>query len=262
MHASPGGHLAAKSESGISEGVADGYVAGNGTRAYVSDLSRSRIGSHDGRTASQLRVFRIGPGMTRVLAINGSYRDDGITDQIVETMARAVTAAGGEIEVVHLRSYPIEFCLNCRECTQQPGTTPGQCVHSDGMAALIARIESADAYILASPTNFGSVTAVFKRFMERLVVYAYWPWGTAIPKFRKAGLPPRKAVLVSSSAAPGILGRWMFSTQSQLKMAAKTIGASTVGTIFTGLIAKQRHIEIPDKLKAKATALANRLVRD
>jgi NAD(P)H-dependent FMN reductase len=200
--------------------------------------------------------------MTRVLAINGSYRDDGITDQIVETMAQAVAAAGGEIEVVQLRNYPIEFCLNCRECTQHPGTAPGQCVHSDGMAALIDKIEFADAYILASPTNFSSVTAVFKRFMERLVVYAYWPWGTATPKFHKAGLPLKKAVLVTSSAAPGILGRWMFATRGQLNMTARTIGAAAIGTIYPGLIAKDRHTRLPDKLKARATALANRLVRN
>ncbi len=40
------------------------------------------------------------------------------------------------------------------------------------MRDLIARIEATDALILASPTNFSLVTAVFKRFMERLVVYA------------------------------------------------------------------------------------------
>jgi multimeric flavodoxin WrbA len=44
------------------------------------------------------------------------------------------------------------------------------------MHELIAMIEAADGYILASPTNFSSVSAVFKRFMERLVVYAYWPF--------------------------------------------------------------------------------------
>ncbi len=199
--------------------------------------------------------------MTRVLAINGSYRDDGVTDQIVDAMARAVTAAGGDVEVVQLRNYPIEFCLNCRECTQQPGTMPGHCVQTDGMAALVDKIERADAYILASPTNFSSVTAVFKRFMERLIVYAYWPSGSAIPKFRKSGLPSKRAVLVSSSAAPGLLGRWMFGTHGQLKMTAKTIGARPIGTVFPGLVAKQRHAQVPDQLKARAATLAKKLVR-
>ena len=199
--------------------------------------------------------------MTKVLAINGSYRDDGITDQLVDTMAQALKADGNEIDVVQLRDYPLEFCLNCRECTQQPGASPGHCVQEDGMQQLIDKIESADAYIFASPTNFGSVTAIFKRFMERLVVYAFWPWGMPTPKFRKINAHKKRAVLVSSSAAPGILGRWLFGTRSQLATTAKTIGANIVGDLFTGLVASERDHQITDALKAKARALARKLTR-
>ena len=67
--------------------------------------------------------------------------------------------------MIRLREHPIGFCLNCRECTQQPGTAPGQCVQHDGMAELVRKIEVADAFILASPTNFSSATALFKRFI-------------------------------------------------------------------------------------------------
>ena len=62
--------------------------------------------------------------MNRILAINGSYRDDGITDQTVEALAQAVEAGGAEVEIILLRDYPIGFCLNCRACTQQPGAAP------------------------------------------------------------------------------------------------------------------------------------------
>jgi multimeric flavodoxin WrbA len=41
------------------------------------------------------------------------------------------------------------------------------------MATLTQKIETADGIVLASPTNFYTVAALFKRFMERLVVYAY-----------------------------------------------------------------------------------------
>ena len=99
----------------------------------------------------------------RILIINGSYREDGITDQAIEAASVALRASGAELEAVLLRDYPIEFCLNCRECTQQPGNSPGKCVLQDGMGELIDKIEQADGFILASPTNFGSVTAVFKR---------------------------------------------------------------------------------------------------
>ena len=79
----------------------------------------------------------------RVLAINGSYRDDGTTDQIVAAAVDALTAAGVATEVVNLRNYPIGFCLNCRECTQRAGETPGRCVLDDGMQGLVEKIESA-----------------------------------------------------------------------------------------------------------------------
>jgi len=198
--------------------------------------------------------------MTRILAINGSYRDDGITDQTVKALAQALEAAGGEVEIILLRDYPIEFCTNCRGCTQEPGAAPGECLHRDGMRGLIDRIERADGYILASPTNFGSVTAVFKRFMERLAVYAYWPWDMMGPQYRKAQAPRKKALLVSSCAAPGIIGRWLFGTDRQLKMTAKTIGAECVGTIFTGMIARRQHPKLPAGVRARIDVLAGRLV--
>ena len=129
--------------------------------------------------------------MTALLAISGSYRDDGTIDQAVAIAVAAARRAGAEVEVVHLRNYPIGFCRNCRECTQVTGDVPGQCVLHDGMATLIRKIETADGFILASPTNFYTVTAIFKRFMERLVVYAYWPWGAHGPRFRNRPLTRR-----------------------------------------------------------------------
>ncbi len=198
--------------------------------------------------------------MIKVLAINGSYREDGFTDQTIEALAQALVDAGAEIDVIFLRTYPVEFCLNCRACTQLPGSVPVECIHHDGMGELISKIEQADGYILAAPTNMGSVTAIFKRFMERLVVYAYWPWDMNGPQYRKAQAPKKKAILVSSCAAPGILGRWFFGTNKQLKMTAKVIGAEIVGTLFTGMIAKERHPKLPEDMRSKIKALAGKLV--
>lgn len=179
--------------------------------------------------------------MAKILAINGSYRNNGITDQVIKTMAEKLETAGAEVEIILLRNYPIEFCLNCREFTQQPGNLPGECIQHDGMQKLINEIEKSDGFILASPTNFGSVTAIYQRFMERLVVYGYWPWNMNAPKYRKANVPKKKAVLISSCAAPGFLGRWVYGVHKQLKTTAQIIGANTVGTLFTGLVAKKPH---------------------
>ncbi len=80
------------------------------------------------------------------------------------------------------------------------------------------------------------------------------------PKYRKANVPKKKAVLISSFAAPGFLGRWVYGTHKQLKTTAQTIGANTVGTLFTGLIAKEPHHRLSEKVQAKARALAVKLL--
>ena len=157
--------------------------------------------------------------MTKILAIAGSYRKDGIIDQAIQIGAQQAQERGAEVEVVQLRDYPIEFCRNCRECTQLPGDAPGECVLRDGMRELVAKIEAADAFILASPTNVYAVTALFKRFMERLVVYAYWPWGAPAPKLRKSRATKR-ALVVTSSAAPALIGRLFFGSVKGLKAMA------------------------------------------
>jgi len=93
-----------------------------------------------------------------------------------------------------------------------------------------------------------------------LVVYAYWPWEMNGPQYRKAQVPKKNALLVSSCAAPGIIGRWFYGTDKQLKMTAKTIGAEVVGSLFTGMIAKDQHPELSNGVLAKIKALAGKLV--
>jgi multimeric flavodoxin WrbA len=197
---------------------------------------------------------------SKILVINGSYRDDGFIDRITSLAVDSLKDSGAEVETVFLRDYPIEFCLNCRECTQTAGESPGLCVQNDGMQSLVDRIEQSTGFILAVPTNVGSVTAIFKRFMERLVVYAYWPWSANAPIYRKDGCSRKKALIISSGAAPGFLGRWFFSSSKQLKMTARIIGADCIGTLFAGQVAKQKSHLTPEKYDTKIRTLVAKLV--
>lgn len=197
--------------------------------------------------------------MTKILAITGTYRNDGIIDQAVEAVADAARRAGAEFEVVALRDYPIGFCRNCRECMQAPGEAPGPCVQHDAMDALVARIEAADRLVLASPTNFFTATALFKRFMERLAVYAYWPWGQHGPKYRKPRAT-KKALAIASCAAPGLVGRLFYSTLRQLRMAAKTVGAEPTGLVL-GFSSGEPHPRLRPADARRLERAAQRLLR-
>jgi multimeric flavodoxin WrbA len=63
------------------------------------------------------------------------------------------------------------------------------------MATVLDQIEQSDGIMLGSPMNFWTVTALMKRFIERLVCYAYWPWGIVAPQTRK-GPRDKRAVVV------------------------------------------------------------------
>jgi len=105
-----------------------------------------------------------------------------------------------------------------------------------------------------------SVTALFRRFLERLVVYGYWTWDMNAPEFRKDGGPRKKAVLVSSCAAPAIMARIFFDTMKPLKRTAKLVGADSAGSLFVGLISKEKKPVLSEKYKLKIDSLVKKLV--
>lgn len=197
-------------------------------------------------------------GVIRVTALVGSYRQGGVIDRAVDEILSAAEAAGAETARIFLPDRRIEFCRNCRSCTQEQGERRGACPLGDEMAAILELIERSDAIVLASPVNFGTVTAVMKRFIERLACYAWWPWGAAAPKLRNR--PPRKrAVVVVSSAAPAVLVRLLDGTAGLLKRASEVLGARTVGTLFIGLAAGSPDRGISKRTAKRARCLGKRL---
>ena len=129
---------------------------------------------------------------------------------------------------------------------------------ADQMTRVLDLLDASDAILLASPVNFGTVTALMKRFMERLVCYAYWPWGMLAPKARRRQMSKR-AVLVASSAAPALLARFMTPVGKLLKQAAGLLGAKTVGALFIGLAARQEDHLPSKRIRKKARLLGKKL---
>ncbi|WP_208624151.1 hypothetical protein [Prosthecochloris sp. ZM] len=106
----------------------------------------------------------------------------------------------------------------------------------DGMEKLLQEAEHANGLILASP-----VTAVMKRFIERLIGYTWWPWG---------------------AAAPSIMARLGGSAKAlaELKGAARLLGAAVSGVLWVGLAARSEHQQIGRRAVQKAHRLGADLV--
>jgi hypothetical protein len=195
-----------------------------------------------------------------VLGIVGSYRKGGIIDQTVSAVLAAAAEGGVATDKVYLLDARIEFCTNCRRCTQHPGPDPGRCPLEDDMAGLIARIEGADALVLGAPVNFGNVNALTQRFLERLVGYSFWPWGEPAPKTRRQGRPPKPAVLVTASAMPALMGRLFTGSLRGLKLGAEAVGARPVATLFVGLAATRERQTLPKRMLRQARRAGQKLV--
>jgi NAD(P)H-dependent FMN reductase len=196
----------------------------------------------------------------KIIALSGSYRREGTIERAVDAILQAAAEKGAETENIRLIESRIEFCRNCRKCTQLEGLQRGVCVQPDDMDDILKKIEAADGLVLASPVNFFGVTAVTQRFIERLVCYAYWPWGKPGPvtRVKDRGI---KAVLVTSSAMPTALGRIFTRSLGGLKRAAQTLGAKPAGTLFIGKAALHEKQDLPQAILDKARKLGCDLAR-
>lgn len=196
----------------------------------------------------------------KLVAIVASYRREGIIHQAVHRILRQVKESGHEVEIelIDLLDRQIEFCTNCRLCTQSPGEKPGSCVVRDDMAGIIEAIESADYLVLGSPVNCFNVTALFRRFMERLICYSFWPWGKMSPRLRSKR-KNKRALLVSSSAMPGMLQPFFTGAPRALKSTARLLGARPVAVLCFGGIAIREKGFLPsgfqDRIKRSVEKL-------
>ncbi len=186
----------------------------------------------------------------KIVAINGSYRSNGTIDQAISEISQKADREQHSFKLFNLRDQNIAFCSNCRECTQGEITRPNQCRTQDDMIAIVKEASQADLLIIASPMNFLSITAVMKKFMERLIPNFYWPWGKLIPLQRKKKAN-KKAILITSSSMPGFISKLLpGGPLRSLKLIAKTFNAKTAQTITIGNAA-QRSPQLSSGIKNK-----------
>jgi multimeric flavodoxin WrbA len=101
----------------------------------------------------------------KVLAINGSPRKDGNTRTLLEAALAPLAAAGWETEIVQVGGKPIHGCRACGMCWEEKD---GECASSkDEFNAVFAKMLTADAILLGSPTYFADVSTEMKALIDR-----------------------------------------------------------------------------------------------
>jgi hypothetical protein len=197
----------------------------------------------------------------KIVAIVGTYRKGKIIDTAVTETLRGARARGAETQVIHLLDKHIEFCTNCRTCAQdQDVGRRGKCIHRDDMDEILRAVDAAEGVVLAAPTNFFNVNALTRRFIERLLPYAYWPWDAKSgPKYRVAR-PDKSAVVVTATACPAFLARVLTPGSCRaLKIAAKTLGARVIQSLHFDCIGQTPQSPLNARARRRACRAGERL---
>lgn len=199
----------------------------------------------------------------RIVAIVGTYRKGRVIDTAVSEVSAGAEAGGAKTEKVYLIDKHIEFCTNCRACCQEEHAgRRGKCVIDDDMEPILQSIDAADGLVLAAPTNFYNVTAVTRRFMERLLGYAYWPWEAKAGPKPRIKQPDKKAVTITSTACPAFIAKIVMpGARKALKITAQAVGAKVQTSLFYGMIAPTPDATLAEKDRQKARQAGQRLAQ-
>lgn len=105
----------------------------------------------------------------KILALSGSPRKNGNTDQYLNMVLEECAAAGAETELVRVFDLNIKGCYGCYGCVQAK-----RCVHQDDFQMVFDKIIEADVLVLGSPVYHGSISAELKAVLDRAGFSGRW----------------------------------------------------------------------------------------
>jgi multimeric flavodoxin WrbA len=113
-----------------------------------------------------------------ILALVGSYRKQGNTDQIVGLIEEGLRRAADQhrerlaIETIYLGHEAINPCRGCRVCFDRGEE---KCPFRDDLLAVKAKMKAADGLLLASPVYVDDVSGITKTWIDRLAHVCHRP---------------------------------------------------------------------------------------
>ena len=112
----------------------------------------------------------------QVLVILGSPRRKGNSSTLAARISRGAKSAGAEVDTVFLHGLKISPCRGCDTCKKQDSKG---CAIKDDMQEIYPKLIRADAWVIASPVYWFTMSAQTKAFMDRcyaLTAYAENPF--------------------------------------------------------------------------------------
>jgi multimeric flavodoxin WrbA len=104
----------------------------------------------------------------KILAINGSPRNNGNSSKIIEIFSKKLTEQKHNFEQIKLDKINITGCKACFSCKTRD---KAECSIKDDMNNVLEKLQEADTVIINSPIYMWQVTAQTKLFIDRLMPF-------------------------------------------------------------------------------------------
>ncbi len=183
----------------------------------------------------------------KVLVILGSPRRNGNSAALAARISRGAESAGADVETIFLHNLDVSPCKGCDTC-KEPGSTG--CAINDDMQKTYLKLIRSDAWVIASPVYWFTMSAQTKIFMDRC--YGL----TAYSKNPFAG--KRIAIAMSYGDADAVRSGCVNAIRT-FQDAYRYTGSKLVGMVY-GSAEGAGEIENNEALMREAEALGKRLV--
>ena len=183
----------------------------------------------------------------QVLVILGSPRRKGNSSTLAARISRGAKSAGAEVETLFLQGLKISPCRGCNTC--QKHDSKG-CAIKDDMQEIYPKLIKADAWVVASPVYWFTMSAQTKIFMDRCY---------ALPAYAKNPFAGKRIAIAMSYGDADPFKSGCVNALRTFQDAYRYAGSKIVGMVY-GSAMKAGEIANNEALMQEAEELGKRLV--
>ena len=183
----------------------------------------------------------------KVVVLLGSPRKKGNSAILASRIIKGAQEAGADVETFYLNGMNIRPCQGCYACQKKDSKG---CVQDDDMQKIYPKLVEADAWVIASPVYWFTMSAQTKLFMDRcLALLAY-----GAQAFRK------KVAIAMSYGDTDPFRSGCINALRTFQDSFRYVGAKIVGMVY-GSAMEAGQIESLPTLLEEAEELGKKLVR-
>ena len=183
----------------------------------------------------------------QVVVILGSPRKKGNSSTLAAQISRGAKSAGAEVETLFLQGLKISPCRGCDTC--QKDDSKG-CAIKDDMQEIYPKLIKADAWVIASPVYWFTMSAQTKTFMDRCY---------ALPAYAKNPFTGKRIAIAMSYGDVDPIKSGCVNALRTFQDAYRYTGSKIVGMVY-GSAMKAGEIQNNEALMREAEELGKRLV--